>query len=234
MLKTTVNFLVKLLRPATSLPIALPMALPMALCIALLATACASNTSVSSDWLDKDAKRAQFESALIVAIAANADSRKSFEQAVAQDLRQPGTEILVSSALMDPKTEVNEEAALSVARQQQADAMIVTRVTKLEIEPVEVGGRSAILAQEQQSGADHVFRRQSGTLFRYDYEEDIEATYVTSEYTTELTTDVYDTASGERVYTIVASANKLETLKDVIDVLSDKIAERLRRDRVIR
>jgi hypothetical protein len=226
MLKTIVNFLVNLLRPATSLP--------MALCIALLATACASKTSVSSDWLDKGAKRAQFESVLIVAVSATAERRRSFEDAVANDLRRPGTEVWVSSSLMDPKTEINEETLRSVAEQQQADAVVVTRVTKLEIEPVEVGGRSAILAQEQQSGADHVFRRQSGTLFRYDYEEDIEATYVTSAYTTELTTDVYDTATGERVYTIVASVEKLETLKDVIDVLSDKIAERLRRDRVIR
>jgi hypothetical protein len=230
MLKIVIN----LRHSGTGLRFSKPFGMPMALCIGLLTTACATKTSVSSDWLDKSAKHPQFESALIVAVSATPERRKSFEDAVAEDLRGSGTEIWVHSNFSDSKTEFDMETLRAIAKQQKAAALIVTRVTKLEIEPVEVGGRSAILAQEQQSGSDHVFRRQSGTLFRYDYDEDVEATYVTSEYTTELTTDVYDAASGEHVYTLVASANKLETLVEVIDVLSDKIAERLRRDRVIK
>lgn len=205
-----------------------------AVCIGLLVASCASKTSVSSDWLDKSAKRSQFASALIVGVSATADRRRSFEDAVAEGLRRPGTEVWTSSRLMAPETEINKETVLTVAQQQKADAVIVTRVTKLEIEPVEVGGRSAILAQEQQSGESHIYRRQAGTLFRYDYDEDIESTYVTTEYTTKLTTEVYDAESGELIYTVVASAKKMETIAEVIDVLSKKIAEQLRKDRVIK
>ena len=118
--------------------------------------------------------------------------------------------------------------------QQQADALVVTRVTHLEVKSVEVEGRSTVIAEQQQSGQDYVFQRQQGTLFRYDFTEDVESSFITTEYTTVLTTDVYVAATGELIYTIVSTATKQETLTDVIDVLSDEIAKRLRRDKVIR
>ena len=126
--------------------------------------------------------------------------------------------------------EITKETLRPIIEQQQADAVVVTRVTRLEVEPVEMGGRSTVLAEQQQSGQDYVYQRQQGTLFRYDYEEDVEKTYISSEYTTELRTDVYTTTSDQHIYTIISRATKQESLADVIDVLSNVMAKRLRRD----
>ena len=158
----------------------------------------------------------------------------SFEDAVVYDLRGPETQAWPSARLMEPDLEITRETLRPIIEQQQADALVVTRVTRLEVEPIEIGGRSTVLAEQQQSGQDYVYQRKQGTLFRYDYTEDVEKTYLTTEYTTELTTDVYATASGERIYTIVSRATKQESLADVIDVLSNVIAKRLRRDKVIK
>jgi hypothetical protein len=208
--------------------------LSLCLGIALLTGACSSHTSVSSSWTDPKQRNSQFNRVLVVAVSANADGRMSFEDAVVYDLRGPETLAWPSARLMKPDLEITRETLRPIIEQQQADAVVVTRVTRLEVEPVEIGGRSTVLAEQQQSGQDYVYQRQQGTLFRYDYEENVEKTYITSEYTTELRTDVYATASDELVYTIVSRATKQESLADVIDVLGNVIAKRLRKDGVIR
>ena len=210
------------------------LSLCLSLGIALLTGACASHTSVSSQWIDPDQRGRQFERVLVVGVSENTDRRMSFEDAVVFDLRGPNTQAWPSSRLMDAELEITQETLAPIIKQQQADAIVITRVTRLKVKPVEVEGRSTVIAEQQQSGQDYVFQRQQGTFFRYDYTEDMESSYITTEYTTELTTDVYVAATGELIYTIVSTATQQETLTDVIDVLSDEIAKRLRRDKVIR
>jgi hypothetical protein len=204
------------------------------LTLAVLGSGCASKTSVSSQWIDRDKGSAPYQRILVVGVAESRDRRVSFEAAVVEDLRVDPVKAWISANLMGEDMELSEANLNMVAKQKKADAIIITRVASIQVEPVEFGGRSEIIAEEQQSGQDYVFRRQKGSLFRYDFDEKIEDTFVTTEYTTELETDVYDLATGKRVYTLRSRATKQETLDDVISVLSDEIAKRLRRDRVIR
>ncbi|MDP6617685.1 MAG: hypothetical protein QF790_11010 [Gammaproteobacteria bacterium] len=193
------------------------------LLVAVIAAGCASNTSVHSNWHDNSVRGARFERVLVVAVADNADRRLSFEDAVAFDLTNATTRAWASARLMDTATEINAETINTVAERQDADAIVITRVKSLDVQAVEVQGRTDIHQ-----------RRQQGTLFRYDYIEREEEAYITSEYTTSLTTDVIRTGGEEPIYTVVATAAKQETLTDVIDVLSDVVAERLRHDGLIR
>ncbi|MGI9291572.1 MAG: hypothetical protein ACR2QG_09900 [Gammaproteobacteria bacterium] len=196
-------------------------------------TGCAAKTSVSSGYAANDLRNPRYQRVLIVAIAASPDRRLSFEKAVVEDLAINGTEAWPSAQLMNTELKINQDTLRGVVDQQQADAIIVTRVSAMEVTPVEVEGRSAIKVEEQQSGESHVFKRKPGTLFRYDYEEEFEQSYITTEYTTELTTEVFAADSNELVYTVVSSVSKVETINEVIGVLSDEIAKRLRRDGVV-
>jgi len=200
---------------------------------AALLAACAAKPKVSNKWIDKSNGNLPFDKVLVVGVTANTDRRISFESSVAEDLFSERTAVWTSISLMPADQEINEGSLRTVANTQGANGIVVTRVIDLKIEPVEIGGRSTVLAEEHQSGFDHTYRRKQGTLFQYDYEEDVEATYITSEYTTKLQTDVYDAVSGDRVYTMTSAISKQETLADVIKVLSDEIAKRLRRDKVI-
>ncbi len=201
---------------------------------ALFTSGCTSHTSVSSSWTDARQRTSPFNRVLVVAVSANTDRRMSFEDAIVYDLRNSETHAWPSSRLMKSDIEITRATLLPIIEQQQADAVVVTRVTQLKVEPVEMGGRSNVLAEQQQSGQNYIYQRQQGTLFRYNYEEDVEKTYITSEYTTELKTDVYATASDELIYTMVSRATKQESLADVIDVLSNVIAKQLRKDGVIK
>ena len=208
--------------------------LSLPLVIAIIASACASHTSVSSTWHDKSPANSKFSNVLVVAVSANSDSRLSFEDAVAYDLRGPETQAWSSGRGMEADQEINEESLRKLVELKQADAIIVTKVTSLEIKPVQVGGRTNVIENQQDTGMGMVPQRKSGTIFQYDYNETVEPVYTSPEYTTVLTTDVYSAVSGENVYTVVTTATKQETMADVIDILSDLIAARLRADGVIR
>jgi len=202
--------------------------------LSLLLTGCSARTSVSSSYTDKQHRNPRFSRALVVAVTATPERRLSFERAVVKDLATNSTQAWPSAQLMNTELEINKDNLRSIVEQQQADAVIVTRVTAMEVSSVEVEGRSTVLEEQQQSGENHIYKRKSGTLFRYDYEEDIEASYVTTEYTTELKTEVFAAQSGELIYTIASRVSKVETIDEVIEVLSDEIAKRLRRDGVIK
>jgi len=208
--------------------------LSLSLTIALTAGACASQTSVSSSWHDKSPAHSKFENVLVVAITENADNRLSFEDAVVYDLRGPNTQAWASARGMKANEAINEENLRKLVEEKQIDAILITKVTSMEIKAVEVGGRTDVIENQQDTGMGMVPQRRSGTVFQYDYKETVEPVYTTAKYTTILTTDVYSAASGEHVYTVVSTATKQETLADVIDVLSDVIAKRLRSDGVIR
>jgi len=209
----------KQLNPAT-LSSYLPPVLSIA--AALMVSACMS-TSVSSNWHDRSFKNGGFDRILVVAVTENTDRRMRFEDAVVNDLRNDTTLVWASSRLMPADTKITEASIDALAKQQEADAVIVTRVTSLDVKAVEVKGRTDVVAQ-----------RKKGTIFRYDYIEKEEQSYTTSEYETTLTTDVYTNTSSASIYTVAATAIKQETLADVIDVLSDVIAKQLRQDGVIR
>lgn len=201
---------------------------------ALLLVGCASNTTVSSTWHDKSPENRGFQKVIVVADAEDTDKRLSFEDAVVYDLRSENTKAMASSRLLRAGEKADENNLRRLIDENAADAVVVTVVSSMDVKAVEQGGRTDVMEFQQDTGKGMVPTRREGTAFLWDWEENVEPVYVTTEYTTVLTTDVYSAATGESVYTVVTSAKKQETLAEVIDVLSDVIAERLRADGVIR
>jgi hypothetical protein len=216
----------------------------LTLCLALLAGACASKTTVSSSWADKSQKGAKFERIVVVAVSDNADRRLSFEDAVVYDLRSETTRAWSSTRHMESTAEINEANLRALVADLEADAIVVTSVTSMDVKAVEKGGRTDVIENQQDTGvgvgagvapnSNFNSPQRPVSVYGFNFSETAEPVYVTSEYTTVLTTDVYSAASGENLYTVVSTANKQESLTDVIDVLSDVIAARLRSDGVIR
>jgi hypothetical protein len=210
-----------------------PRAVTGALVIAALLSGCASPTKVSSVWHDKNQRATRFDRLLVVAVSDNADRRLSFEDALVNQLRGPKTEAWASARLMPADAPVNEESLRGIVAQQQADAVIVTKLESVEVKPVESGGRSDVLARQNETGIGMTPERKSGTVFQYDYEEKIEPVYITAEYSAVLTTDVYNVTDGTNIYSVITTTTGQNTVAEIIAELSKAIAERLRSDGVI-
>jgi hypothetical protein len=209
-------------------------ALTMTLLAALFVAGCASKTSVSSTWHEPKVTKPRYQNVIIVGVTESTDSRMTFEDAVAYDLRGPNTMAWSSARQMLPDPDINEENLRQLVLDKGADAVIVTKVTSMDVKAVESGGRSDTIEYQQNTGIGMTPQQRTGNVFLYNYNEKIEPVYVTREYTLALTTEVYNAANGELVYTVTSTATKQETIGQVIDVLSDVIAKRLRDDGVIR
>ncbi len=196
----------------------------VALCLPALLAGCAAKTAVSSSWIDGDKRGARYEKVLVIAMTEEGDKRVSFEDELAVELSRGDTRAWPSSQLMDTGLVINEDSVRPLIEETGAQAVVVTRVTDMSVQTVESSQAYTAVAA----------RRKKGTAFQYDYVEKELPALVTAEFTKELTTDVVDAASGERVYTVVASAAGQDALAEVIGVLSDVIAKQLQADGVIR
>jgi hypothetical protein len=213
----------------------LRMLLPL-VATALTLGGCASNTTISSTWHDQKMRNARYENVVVVGISENTDGRMSFEDAVVFDLRSAETKAWSSSRHMPTDQEINEDNVRQLVLAKNADAIIVTKVTRMEVVPVMKGGRTDVMEYEQETGAGMVQddRANAYNTRIYRYSENVEPVYMETEYNMALTTDVYSAATGELVYSASSTAKKQKTQGQLIDVLSDVIAERLRADGVIR
>ena len=216
-------------------PPLLRMLLPLT-AAALILGGCASNTTISSTWHDQNMRNAHYKNVVVVGVSENTDGRMSFEDAIVFDLRGPDTKAWSSSRHMPANQEINEDNVRQLVLDKNADAIIVTKVSKMEVVPVMKGGRTDVMEYEQETGAGNLPDTRANAyttpIFRRD--ETVEPVYMETEYNMALTTDVYSAATGELVYSASSTAKKQETQGQLIDVMSDVIAKRLRADGVIR
>ena len=191
--------------------------------LTLMAAGCAGVPSQSHVWHDDDKRGVQYERILLVALTQEGDKRKSFEDSLRARLQTPAIEIWTSSSLMGINVPVTADSINPLLQSTGAEAVIITRVKSIGVDPVQVD-----------SYTDVVAKRRKGSVLTYDYVEKELPAFIRNEFTTVLTTDVYDAQSSASIYTLVSSASGQESLSDVIEVLSRAIAKRLRSDGVVR
>ena len=191
--------------------------------LTLMAAGCAWVPSQSHVWHDDDKRGVQYERILLVALTQEGDKRKSFEDSLRARLQTPAIEIWTSSSLMGINVPVTADSINPLLQSTGAEAVIITRVKSIGVDPVQVD-----------SYTDVVAKRRKGSVLTYDYVEKELPAFIRNEFTTVLTTDVYDARSSASIYTLVSSASGQESLSDVIEVLSRAIAKRLRSDGVVR
>jgi hypothetical protein len=174
-------------------------------------------------WHDAAKRGVRYDRILVVALTQEGDKRKSFEDALRARLQSPALEVWSSSSLMGINVPVTADSIGPLLQDTGARALVVTRVTSIDVDPVQVDSYTDVVAQ-----------RRKGSVLTYDYVEKELPAFIRNEFTTVLTTDVYDAQSSASIYTLVSSASGQESLGDVIDVLSRAIAKRLRSDGVVR
>lgn len=191
--------------------------------VAVLSSSCATRSSVNSTWHDTASREQRFDKVLVIGMTADGDRRVTYEDTVAQALQSDHTQAWPSSQFMEIAQAVTPETVQRVVDQVGANAIVVTQVSQLNVQAVEVEAFTDVLA-----------RRQSGTAFRYDYIEKERAPYTTAEYTAVLTTDVYAADSGAHLYTMVASTRGKVSLDETAIAFGKLIAMRLKKDGVVR
>jgi hypothetical protein len=182
-------------------------------------------TTINSVARADSIPNAPYSNVLVLTVAKSRSNARQFQNELSAAIASEMTNATPMHVENDT-SDLSEADVKAVVEKLGADAVVVTSVKQADI-------GTAV----EESRVETKQTRKNDTLvdfFRYDYEDVETQPIVRLNYNVTLTTDVYDTATGDKVYTIESITVDAETSFDVIMQESAAIAQQLRKGRLIR
>ena len=198
------------------------------LMIAATVVACAGKTSqtqVDRVARAKELPNAPYKRVLIVATAARASSAREFEEVLAKDLTNKHTYAFGYHRAAS-RADVKEDVVRSIAELQNADAILVVTARLVNAEREVTKERTDVQAQVKGGGLVD--------FFRYDYKEYTSPPSADYRVNVQVQSDMFDVATDERIYTVESRTDFAETTSEIILGEAKELAQRLRKDKLVR
>jgi len=117
---------------STQAPLRIGAATLMLACLALGCSS-SSNSSLVGEWRDPSPTHGPYRKVLVLALEPRQDLRRTYEDALVRELRQRGTVAIESYTLLPLSSEhVDRDTVIKAVADSGADAVIVTRLLKME------------------------------------------------------------------------------------------------------
>ena len=191
-----------------------------------LIAGCASGpkTSVKRAELADNLPNAPYSTVLVIGIASNPGDGRRFANELAAMITNSKT-VAKPSHRENAGGELTEESLRDVIQRIEADAVLVSSVKKLEF-ATKVDTEYTEVSQTHKDG--NLF-----DFFRYEYKEVKSPEFVKLTYDVTLTTDVYDSATGKKVYALETTTVDGDSAFEIILSESMAIAKQLRSDGLV-
>ena len=173
----------------------------------------------------KEIPNAPYERVLIVAIAARGASAREFEEVLAEELTNKNTYAFGYHRAAS-RADVQELVVRSIAEDNDVDAILFVTARLVGAEREVTKSHTDVHAQVRGGGLVD--------FFRYDYTEARTPPRTAYKVNVSFTTNLFDAASDERVYTVESHTDLAETTSEIIVAEGREIAKRLRKDRMVR
>ncbi len=194
----------------------------IALCIII--GACAPTKSTKTyDSTNEVPYKAQ--NVLVIAIAADYDSRARFERNLASELRNSGVSAAAYYSVGGGNTPIDSDSIAKLVASDGFDTVLITRVMD----------SNANVKVKKGSARAQAIRMQGGgvNLFRYDYETLNDPMTLHINLDVVLSTEVFSTASDNKVWSLQSDFSRMKTIDAVISKSIDSIVRQLKKDRII-
>jgi hypothetical protein len=197
---------------------------------------CASQGRASGTWAEGAAQGQTFQRVLVVGVSPDLDQRCTFERFLAQRIQSETTKAFTSCSSVTQREPLTRESIEGAVAAKQADAVVATILVSKEWEVGEGGSRD-------DRGGGMYKATDAGYAMGYYGAYGVPVVY--GEFKTapsimsmkgdvSVATKVYETRGATLVYTIDTSAKNIESKASGLDAITTPIADRLRRDGLIR
>lgn len=206
--------------------------------LALAALAACGGTPVKSSgqWAAGSPPRQSYSRILVLGVSPDANQRCAFEDSMVQALQQLGASAGSTCAVLGPSEPLTRESVEKAIAATSAEAVLATRPLGGSVS-LEEGG-----THETRGGA---YYKATGTGYAYDYWGAYGVPVVYGEFQTSpaefvlegrgrVRSDLYQAGSATLVYSVETAAERLESRSQGMALVTDSIAERLRRDGLLR
>ena len=190
---------------------------------AALLSGCATSERIVKVFEDPNFDAGPFTRILVVGVHEDRGIRRQFENSLVAAMNTTGPAAVASLSLMSADDPIERDPVVAAVRETAADAVLITRLVDVESTTSVQGGRSA--------GADAV--RRDNNFFRYDYVEYQDPMSVTTVRTVILSTDLYNVADENKIWSVESTSFDKGSVYGLIDGSSQSITDQLRRDGLI-
>lgn len=104
----------------------------LALAVALGLTACVASTKIINQWVSPDYSSARFRKIMVIGVSKQASIRRTFEDEFVTQLKAAGADAVPSYVYIPEDGQVDEGRLQAAVKQAGADAVIVTRLVRVE------------------------------------------------------------------------------------------------------
>lgn len=197
---------------------------------------CASHPTVSGSWADGAQRSQLYQRVLVVGVSPDIDQRCPFERFLAARIKDNGTAAIVSCDVMDLKAGLSPEAVKAAVVAQKADAVVATNLVAKQWD-VEEGGtmdtRGGGMYKATDAGYVTGYYGAYGMPVIYGEFETV-ASIDTLESDVSVATRFFAADSAKLLYSMETVAPKVESRIQGLDEISTAIADRLRKNGLIR
>ena len=104
----------------------------LAMAVALGLTACAASTKIVNEWVSPDYTSPRFRKIMVIGVSKQPSIRRTFEDEFVKQLKATGVEAVPSYLYIPEDGQVDEGRLQAAVKQAGADAVIVTRLVRVE------------------------------------------------------------------------------------------------------
>ena len=110
----------------------LPRIFALALAAALGLTACAASTQIVNQWVSPDYTSPRFRKIMVIGVSKQPSIRRTFEDEFVTKLKAAGVEAVPSYLYIPEDGQVDESRLQAAVKQAGADAVIITRLVRVD------------------------------------------------------------------------------------------------------
>jgi len=207
-------------------------AIAAALCLA----GCTGKTSVRSNWVDSASRSQTFSRLLVVGVTPDFGPRCNFEFWMVRDLRSQGVHADASCSSMTKEEPLSRAAIERIVATLHSDGVLAISLVSAAWRTKEGGSqdtRSSGQYKYVASGYDTGFYGVYGLPVDY-YQFKTQPSITNARGQAHVLMKLYDTRDAKLVYTIDIKVRDIESSQLGLATITPAIAERLRRDGLIR
>ena len=104
----------------------------LAVAVALGLAACAASTKIVNEWVSPDYTSPRFRKIMVIGVSKQPSIRRTFEDEFVKQLKATGVEAVPSYLYIPEDGQVDEGRLQAAVKQAGADAVIVTRLVRVE------------------------------------------------------------------------------------------------------
>ena len=197
---------------------------------------CASQPSVSSAWQEGASHNPTFSRVLIVGVSPDINQRCAFENFLASRIMSASVKAIASCDVVKAKNPLTRESIDEAIASQQADAVVATTLVSVDYGAKEGAGRDdrgGGMYKATDAGYATGYYGVYGVPVVYG-EFQTASSITTVKGTVRVTTKVWETKGPTHIYTMDMTVGNLESRDTALAAIADPIADRLRRDGLVR